>query len=613
VRNLILVLLVALAATPAFSGLSPAGLALAQAAEIVVTSLVDGPGANPDCPSAANCTLREAIATANASEGTQPLRISFDASVFPPAAPAVIRVATPLPALSRANVTIDGAGAGVIVDGVALGDTGVGLRLAGDGGTLRGVHVRHFADVCVEVTGAGVTIGGDRFAGGTVGLGGCTAGLRVTGTGAVVRGTVVGFGPDGQAASPVITGIDLRGGGATVGGRGLAAGLANIIGNATDAIRVGSGAPLAGGLIAGNTIGRSATGMAAGVQRGIDVRPGAANVVIAENTFAFVTVAAVSIAPAMQGPEATGITVSANVYVDLGGIEIDLGADGTRNANDAGDEDAGPNGMLNHPGLTRPTQAVIEGTACGGCRIELYVAHHEPGGSGDHAFQPIASTVAAANGSFAFGSPPVVPGTWVTATATDSAGNTSEFSRAVRVGVGAIQCGNITLLPGWNHAGYFGAATVSLGGTFPGDPDRVVSAVYELGPDGTFKRWLRDTAAGRTLTALVPGRAYWFLLDGPLVLTDGFSLTSPLGIQLAPGWNSVVYFGAGDDLRDAFASLLGHGLQVFRFGADDRGGSWAAWGSETTPGYAREFTAVDPCQAYVVYLEEGGTLSPLHP
>jgi hypothetical protein len=207
----------------------------------------------------------------------------------------------------------------------------------------------------------------------------------------------------------------------------------------------------------------------------------------------------------------------------------------------------------------------------------------------------------------------VSSGEWVTAAATDEAGNSSEFSPSVRVGTGAIQCGNVGLVAGWNHAGWFGAATVALGDHFPGDPGGLVRAVYELRPDGSYGHWFRDTAIGRTLTSLVPGRAYFFLLDGPLALPAGFSLSSPLGVQLGAGWNSFVYFGASDDAADAMMSISGAGMALYRFAEDESGGHWQTWGTPDLPPYARDFAAAAACESYVVFLDEPATLTPLHP
>jgi len=68
------------------------------------------------------CTLREAIDAANASAGLDV--INFDATVFPPGAPATIAVTSQLPKVEEA-LTIDGSGAGVVLEPAVPVDSGL--------------------------------------------------------------------------------------------------------------------------------------------------------------------------------------------------------------------------------------------------------------------------------------------------------------------------------------------------------------------------------------------------------------------------------------------------------------------------------------------------------
>jgi hypothetical protein len=98
-------------------------------AQTVVTTLADsGLG-----------SLRQAILDAN-SDGVA-TTITFDPAVFPPppAAPGVILLATPLPNLNGTGDTIDGTGAGVVLDGSALAPGSVGLRVRRSNYTIRGL------------------------------------------------------------------------------------------------------------------------------------------------------------------------------------------------------------------------------------------------------------------------------------------------------------------------------------------------------------------------------------------------------------------------------------------------------------------------------------------
>ena len=120
------------------------------------------------------------------------------------------------------------------------------------------------------------------------------------------------------------------------------------------------------------------------------------------------------------------------MFADLSGLEIDLGGDGIRNPSDGDDSDTGPNRFLNYPNLRQPTQAVIAGRACAGCTVEFYRTAHTPGGSMDFATVPITTVTASGDGAFSLAAPPVVPGEWITATATDADGNTRPSSRPPR-------------------------------------------------------------------------------------------------------------------------------------------------------------------------------------
>ncbi|HUF52461.1 MAG TPA: hypothetical protein VMR52_01655 [Dehalococcoidia bacterium] len=120
-------------AVMSFSGRSSAG------APIVVNTSNDA-GAG---------SLRQAILDANAGAGFD--TITFDASVFPPGTPAVISPLTELPAMDDPDGTsVDGTGAGVIIDGAGLAGNEMGLRFHSGAGIplnnamARNLTVRNF-------------------------------------------------------------------------------------------------------------------------------------------------------------------------------------------------------------------------------------------------------------------------------------------------------------------------------------------------------------------------------------------------------------------------------------------------------------------------------------
>jgi hypothetical protein len=118
------------------------GSASVSLAQIVVTTLADsGTG-----------SLRAAITTAN-GDGVA-TTIIFDPAVFPPppALPGVILLATPLPNLTGIRGdTIDGTGAGVVLDGSALAAGSVGLTVRRSNNTIRGLTIQNMPNDGIRV------------------------------------------------------------------------------------------------------------------------------------------------------------------------------------------------------------------------------------------------------------------------------------------------------------------------------------------------------------------------------------------------------------------------------------------------------------------------------
>lgn len=139
--------------------------------------------------------------------------INFAPSVFPQDQPGRIRVTSLLPEVGAA--TIDGSGAGVILDGQNQVDAGLTL---GDRATVKGIQIENFLFPGIEVAGADATVEDNVLSGNGLGIHVCC--LR--GQDAVrarIVGNRIGTTPDGTAASGAQEfGILLRGKGAVVGG-----------------------------------------------------------------------------------------------------------------------------------------------------------------------------------------------------------------------------------------------------------------------------------------------------------------------------------------------------------------------------------------------------------
>lgn len=593
---------------------------LGRAAEPVTVEVTSaGDGADAACPHATKCTLRKAIETVNAGAAGATFVVTFSSTVFSAGAPATIAVAGgALPAITRANVTIDARERGVRLDGAALPAAGTpdGLVLEGANSTVAGMAIHNFAGRCLVLAGAS-SRAGDNLAGGGNRIGACGTGIVLAGANSKAEGNRVGFAAATNGEAGAGTGVLVTAAGAVVGGPTGAHG--NVIGYADTAIQVGSGsgAAFSGVLVARNIIGNDPAGGSAPVGKGVNLRQLSSGTSVQDNLITNVQVG-ISVAATAAGQDVTGNTFTNNHFAALVGMAIDLNADSLRNANDDGDTDTGPNNLLNHPVITRATQAQVSGTAgamCTGCPVTLYLAAHVPGSPNDYGTMPITGATATTDsaGNFQFGGLPLSPGQWVIAVVTDGAGNTSEFGPAARVGAGVVQCANPALLPGWNHAGYFGSGTYTLGDTFPAGTNKVTS-IHRL-TDGTttFESWYANTLAGRTLYTLAPGEAYWFYATSTVAGSGGFTLTVPVPVALKAGWNEFVYIGATVDVRDALASVAGKYTAVYRFENDGSAARWLAWGNAETPDYVRAFTTMEACGVYSVLVTGDVTLTPLHP
>lgn len=137
-------------------------------------------------------------------------------------------------------------------------------------------------------------------------------------------------------------------------------------------------------------------------------------------------------------PQSTTTRINYNTFRNNGGLAIDLGDDGPT-PNDAGDTDTGANLLQNFPVITSAVQneaneGLVHGTLDSLPLTDYIVRlHHtdtcDPSGFGEGAYEEetTVTTDAAGHATFTFDLP-FLPAGFVTATATDPNGNTSEFS-----------------------------------------------------------------------------------------------------------------------------------------------------------------------------------------
>jgi len=399
--------------------------------------------------------------------------IRFDPMVFPVDAPAWITLTTALPPLSGGGDMLDASGAGVILDGLLAGPDVSGLVISSgsNGNTIRGLQI-------VRFSGYGILVRGNtnRIEGNLVGLtwanvpeyGNIEAGIRIEagaqgnvvgGTSAETRNVISGNGRSPGGSSPAaghglwISGAsdnqiignyigmnrdqtgslgNLRAGILVDAGSqrnqigGSNAGEGNlIVGNNASGIEI-AGEGTAGQIVQGNTISGNGSD-------GLRLKSGAQQNTIGGNATGARNVITGNAGAGLFVRDSTTIynLLARNLSYGNVGLGIDLAPFGVT-LNDPEDLDTGPNELLNFPDFFSPaTQAQIQGSACSGCVIELYKASGPGNGQG---LFFVTATNADVRGVFTFTQPGLAYGTWVSATATDSHGNTSEFATNIQVG-----------------------------------------------------------------------------------------------------------------------------------------------------------------------------------
>ncbi len=292
-------------------------------------------------------------------------------------------------------------------------------------------------------------IGGGGAGAGNVISGNMGAGIKIiaegggSATGNGIQGNKIGTNAGGVAEIANQVGIYITGNGNTIGGPSMDA--RNLIsGNYGDGIRIQGSL----NVVQNNYIGTDGSGnlpLGNGFN-GVRLEGGAADNKIgtdtAGNFIAFNTGPGV----VLFDDAGTGNLIQFNSIHDNGGLGIQLGNGGTPLANDPGDPDTGPNTLINHPTMIsaisqfnsqfRASLNAAPGTAY---RVDFFTNNAcDPSGFGEgHRLVKHVSVTTDMSGlglAIAdFPSTYFAPGNFVTATATDPFGNTSEFSNCIPV------------------------------------------------------------------------------------------------------------------------------------------------------------------------------------
>jgi hypothetical protein len=298
-----------------------------------------------------------------------------------------------------------------------------------------------------------ITIGGTTPGAGNLISGNNGSGIRIHSIGGVVQGNLIGTNAAGTAALAngasgilINSGQNWLVGGTTPGARNV------ISGNKSNGIRIASVNNLgntSGNVIQGNFIGTDLNGTSpigngtnpnTTSNQGIRLNTNAHDNTIGGTAPGAGNIIAFSTGAGVQLESGVNNIISGNSIHSNGGMGIDLGADGST-PNDASDPDTGPDNLQNFPvvtsavsnGGTTTIQGTLNSTPNTQFTVEFFsnTSCDQTGSGEGQKFLGSTNTATAANGdvNLNFNVPTAnVVGPFFTATATDPAGNTSEFS-----------------------------------------------------------------------------------------------------------------------------------------------------------------------------------------
>ncbi len=366
------------------------------------------------------------------------------------------------------------------------------------------------------------------------------AGVSISGssaTGNLVQGNFIGTDLNGTAVlGNSGAGVQISAGSNTVGGTTSTA--RNLIsGNGANGVSIS----FAGSnLVQGNFIGTDGSGagdvgnFGHGILIGSSDNSIGGTVAAAGNVIAFNgkdgTSDGVAVVTSIDVGISTGNAILANAIFSNAGLGIDLGDDGVTQ-NDARDLDTGPNNLQNFPvlssALVSTTGTTITGTldstANRTFQVEFFLNPVcDDSGNGEGQTFLGATTVRTGDvgdAAFTANLPTVVPpGQLITATATDSAGNTSEFSQCIQAQAAPADLAVIK--------------TASPGQVRTGDDLTYTIQVTNNGPNAAIAATLTDAIPANTRFKSITAPAGWACSTPPV---GGGGTVSCTISSLAPG------------------------------------------------------------------------------
>jgi parallel beta-helix repeat protein len=335
---------------------------------------------------------------------------------------------------------------GVLLSGTGTEQNIVAGNLIGTNAAGTGPVPNTGPGVDIQAGAKSNTVGGSTAGARNVISGNSGAGLRIAGTGTslnTVAGNYLGLAGNGTAVlANTHDNVQIYAGATDNVLGGTTAGAGNVIaGSGSNGVNIQQAGTSANRVL-GNVIGRNAVGDAAGnAGSGVTIFAGAtgnriggteagAGNMIANNGGAGVLIFESSAANAIRGN-----AIQAN---DDLGIDLIAGGFSGVTANDPGDADTGANALQNYPVITSAAGGSIglsfDGAASTTLAIDVFSSPAaDPSGHGEGVTFLGSGSLTTDTAGKATGTISVQPapaGSFVTATATDPAGNTSEFSLA---------------------------------------------------------------------------------------------------------------------------------------------------------------------------------------
>ena len=496
-----------------------------------------------------------------------------------------------------------------VVRGLALHSSGnSGVVFSGSNNIVEGCFIgTNAAGTAANPNSSGVRIiGANNHVGGAAPsqrnlISGNNTGVFLDGAGAtgnVIEGNFIGTSKTGASAVANFFGITVSDAPTNQTG-GTAAGAGNVIsGNIIGITVINAGST--GNVFEGNLVGTDPAGVSA-VPNNLGVRLSQSS---SNTTFGGVAAGAGNFV-AFNNPGA-GIEVQNSIGNALLGnrinnnalLGIDLGGDGVT-PNDAGDSDTGPNNLQNFPVLASATSAggntTIQGTfnstpSTNNYRIEFFSnAACDASGNGEgRTFLGSTSVNTDGSGNATINTTlltATTPGEVITATATDPAGNTSEFSACQTVTAVSsatlgnyanttVQLGaNATITPSaapTNTTRITVSTSTNFKGTLEGDPTTGVVRITNAHPAGTYT----VTVTAFDGSGISTSKTFTLSVATPATCNPvSFTAATNFGVGTAPGSVAVGDFNRDGKQDMAVVNITSNNVSVL---LGDGAGSFGA-------------------------------------